>query len=106
MNSSLGEFEQIVLLAILRLGDEAYGVSIRDEISTCTGRQPSPGALYTTLSRLEDKRMVRSRNGSPTAERGGRAKRFVSVTKSGQAALVNAQNAYRSLMTGLNLLES
>jgi len=104
MSSTLGEFEQIVLLAILRLGDAAYGVTIRGEIAGCTGRSPSPGALYTTLARMEDKGLVVSRAGSPTPERGGRAKRFVTVTNEGHAALVSAQAAYRSLMQGLNLL--
>jgi PadR family transcriptional regulator PadR len=56
----LGEFEQIVLLAILRLGDNAYGVTISAEITACTGRVPAPGALYTTLDRLEDKGLLNS----------------------------------------------
>jgi PadR family transcriptional regulator PadR len=72
----LGEFEQVVLLAILRLDDDAYGVTIRSEIATCTGREPAPGALYTTLDRLEEKGLVRSRMGEPTPERGGRPKRY------------------------------
>ena len=78
--ASLGEFEQIVLLAILRLGEFAYGVSIRDEIAACTGRAPAPGALYTTLDRLENKGMVGSRLVDPTPLRGGRAKRYFNVT--------------------------
>jgi PadR family transcriptional regulator PadR len=102
--SSLGEFEQIVLLAVLRLGDEAYGVTILAEIAAKTGRNPAPGALYTTLHRMESKGLVTSRDGSPTPERGGRAKRFVSVTREGRNALANAQSAYRSLMEGLDLL--
>jgi hypothetical protein len=61
----LGEFEQIVLLATLRLGEQAYGVSIRAEIASCTDREPTPGALYTTLDRLEDKGLVKSRLGDP-----------------------------------------
>jgi DNA-binding PadR family transcriptional regulator len=101
---SLGEFEQIVLLAILRLGDEAYGVTILAEIAARTGRNPSPGALYTTLHRMEDKGLVSSRDGSPTPERGGRAKRFVTVTREGRTALASAQSAYRSLLEGLDLL--
>jgi len=63
MQPSLGEFEQIVCLAILRLGEEAYGATIHDEIAACTGRTPSPGALYTTLDRLEEKRFVVSLSG-------------------------------------------
>jgi PadR family transcriptional regulator, regulatory protein PadR len=101
---SLGEFEQIVLLAVLRLGDEAYGVTILAEIAAKTGRNPSPGALYTTLHRMEDKGLVTFRDGSPTPERGGRAKRFVVVTQPGRGALASAQSAYRSLLEGLDLL--
>jgi PadR family transcriptional regulator PadR len=101
---SLGEFEQIVLLAVLRLGDEAYGVTILAEIAAKTGRNPSPGALYTTLHRMEDKGLVTFRDGSPTPERGGRAKRFVTVTREGRTALASAQSAYRSLLDGLDLL--
>ncbi len=101
---NLGEFEQIVLLAILRLGEEAYGVSIRAEIATCTGREPAPGALYTTLDRMEEKGLVRSRMGEATPQRGGRAKRYFAVSKIGRAAVVNAQQAYQSLLDGLNLL--
>src|SRR5580704_1131023 len=103
---SLGEFEQIVLLAVLRLGDQAYGVTILGEIAEHTGRNPAPGALYTTLHRMEDKGLVTFRDGAPTPERGGRAKRFVTVTREGRAALVAAQTAYRSLMDGLDLLTS
>jgi PadR family transcriptional regulator PadR len=101
---SLGEFEQIVLLAVLRLADDAYGVTILSEIAAKTGRNPSPGALYTTLHRMEDKGLITFRNGSPTPERGGRAKRFVIVTHEGRNALAAAQTAYRSLMQGLDLL--
>ena len=103
---SLGEFEQIVLLAILRLGDHAYGVTILAEIAAHTGRNPSPGALYTTLHRMEDKGLITFRDGSPTPERGGRAKRFVTVTRPGRYALATAQAAYRSLLEGLDLLTS
>jgi PadR family transcriptional regulator, regulatory protein PadR len=101
---SLGEFEQIVLLAILRLGEQAYGVSIRTEIITCTGREPAPGALYTTLDRMEEKGLVRSWMGEATAQRGGRPKRYFAITKIGRTALVNAQQAYQSLLQGLDLL--
>src|ERR1035437_7710101 len=101
---SLGEFEQIVLLAVLRLDDRAYGVTILGEIAAKTGRNPSPGALYTTLHRMEDKGLITFRDGSPTPERGGRAKRFVIVTQSGRNALASAQSAYRSLLEGLDLL--
>ena len=97
---SLGEFEQVVLLAILRLGDEAYGVTIGTEITTCTGREPTPGALYATLDRLEDKRLISSRLGDPTPQRGGRAKRYFTVTAIGVAAITRAQQSYRRLLEG------
>jgi DNA-binding PadR family transcriptional regulator len=102
--TSLGEFEQIVLLAILRLDQEAYGTAIRAEIGRCTGREIAPGALYTTLDRMEEKGMVNSRMGEATPQRGGRAKRYFALTKKGREALVNAQRAYQSLLAGLNLL--
>jgi PadR family transcriptional regulator, regulatory protein PadR len=104
MPTSLGEFEQIVLLAILRLGDDAYGVTLRSEIDACTGRNPSPGALYTTLDRMETKGLVTSRIAGPTPERGGRAKRFFTLTRPGRSALVSAQRAYRNLLEGVDLL--
>jgi len=99
----LGEFEQFVLLAILRLGDKAYGVTILAEITECTGREPSPGALYTTLDRLEDKGLLTARMGESTALRGGRAKRYFRVSGSGVKAVAYAQNCYQSLMKGLEL---
>lgn len=101
---ALGEFEQIVLLAILRLGENAYGVTIREEIAACTGRDPSPGALYTVLDRMEEKGAVRSWLGEATAQRGGKAKRYFAATKSGRSALVSAQRAYQTLLNGLDLL--
>ena len=100
----LGHFEQIVLLAVLRLGDSAYGVSIRREIGLCTRRKPSPGALYTTLDRLEAKGLLKSSFGSPTAERGGRAKRFFKATRRGSEAIAQAQRSFRRLLRGLPLL--
>ncbi len=103
MATTLGEFEQIVLLAILRLDDNAYGVTIRAEIAACAGREISSGALYTTLDRLEDKDLVRSRFGDPTPSRGGRAKRYFTVTPQGVRAVASAQNAYRRLLKGLRL---
>jgi PadR family transcriptional regulator, regulatory protein PadR len=101
---SLGEFEQVVLLAILRLGDNAYGVTIRAEITTRTGRKAAPGALYTTLDRMEEKGVVRSWLGDATPQRGGRAKRYFAATTPGRAALINAQRAYQSLLHGLDLV--
>ncbi|MEP7355573.1 MAG: PadR family transcriptional regulator [Acidobacteriota bacterium] len=100
---SLGDFEQIVLLAILRLDANAYGVTIRAEITACTSREPTPGALFTTLDRLEEKGLVTSRLGDPTPQRGGRAKRYVTVTAKGIEAVTAAQQAYQRLLKGLNL---
>jgi DNA-binding PadR family transcriptional regulator len=101
--AALGEFEQVVLLAILRLGEDAYGVSIRREIAERTEREPAPGALYTTLDRLEEKGLVASKYGDPTPERGGRAKRYFTVTGAGVRAVARAQRAFQRLMEGLAL---
>jgi DNA-binding PadR family transcriptional regulator len=102
--TSLGEFEQTVLLAILRLGEYAYGVTIRAEIAAHTKREPASGALYTTLDRMEEKGLVQSRFGDPTPQRGGRAKRYFTVTKRGRVAVISAQRSYQSLLQGLGLL--
>jgi PadR family transcriptional regulator PadR len=100
----MGEFEQLVVLAILRLGSEAYGVSIRRELLACAGRAASPGALYTTLDRLEKKGYVFSEEGDPTPERGGRAKRFYQVSEAGRCLLIDAQRSFQRMMSGLQLL--
>lgn len=100
----LGEFEQVVLLAILRLEDDAYGVTIREEIHACTRRAVSPGAIYTTLERLEQKGYVVAREGAPTPQRGGRAKRLYKVTRAGKSSLAAAQKAFQRLLAGLDLL--
>ena len=100
---SLGEFEQVILLAILRLGENAYGVSIKSEIAICTGRKPSPGALYTGLNRLEEKRLVASSTGDPLPVRGGRAKRYYTVTPKGIKAVTDAQRSFQRLLEGLTL---
>ena len=98
---SLGEFEQVVLLAILRLGDEAYAVSIRDEILTCTGRTVSRGSIYITLDRLETKGYLRSWLGDPTPERGGRAKRYYALRPRAIDALKAGRRALVSLWSGI-----
>jgi len=100
---ALGEFEQVVLLAILRLDDNAYGVTIRKEIRECTDRTPAPGALYNTLDRLESKGMVTSRLGDPSPQRGGRAKRLFCVTANGIEAVARAQRDYQRLMKHIKL---
>jgi PadR family transcriptional regulator, regulatory protein PadR len=101
---NLGEFEQLILLAILRLGHEAYGVTIRAELADRAGRTIAPGALYTALERLERKGLITSRMGDPTPQRGGRAKRYVRVTAAGRQALTRAVRAYDRLLDGLDLL--
>ena len=100
---NLGELEQLILLAILRLGDEAYGVTIRAELADRAGRTIAPGALYTALERLEAKGIITSRMGDPTPQRGGRAKRYVTVTAAGMQALTRALRAYERLLDGLDL---
>jgi PadR family transcriptional regulator PadR len=97
----LGEFEHLVLLAILRLGDQAYGVTVRREIAARTRREVSIGAIYATLDRLEAKSYVQSRVGDPTPERGGRSKRFFRVTAQGSSAIEHTHRALRSLTEGL-----
>lgn len=99
----LGEFEQVVLLSILRLKEDAYGASIRSEIASCTRREPASGALYTTLDRLEEKGLVTSWFGDPSPQRGGRPKRYLKVTKQGIEAVARAQRAYQRLLRGVAL---
>lgn len=102
----LGEFEHIVLLAVLRLDEQAYGVTIRREIESRTKREVSIGAIYATLDRLEAKGYIRSRVGDPTPERGGRSKRFFRITAQGVSAINRTHRALRSLTEGLELLRS
>ena len=97
----LGEFEQIVLLAILRLGDDAYGVPIRMEIERRTGRGVAVGALYRTLDRLEAKGYVSSAFSDPTPERGGRSKRYFKVRRLGVRSLRASREALTAMWEGL-----
>ena len=97
----LGELEQIVLLAILRTGPNAYGVTIRQQIEDRTGRSLTVGALYRTLDRLEDKGYVTSWFGDPTAQRGGRSKRHFKVTPAGASALRASRDAFTAMWDGL-----
>ena len=100
----LGEFEQIVLLAILRLADDAYAIPVREEIEQRTGRAVSRGALYTALERLEAKGCLRSAQRDPSDDRGGRPRRYFTVTTRGLAALRATHTALRSLSTGLEAI--
>src|SRR5215831_7918007 len=100
----LGEFEHIVILALLRLADRAYGVTVRQEIEERTGREVSFGAIYATLDRLEAKGYVKSVVGEPTPERGGRSKRFFCVTAKGISAVNRTHRAVQDLTEGLDLV--
>jgi PadR family transcriptional regulator, regulatory protein PadR len=93
----IAEFERAVILAVLRLGDKAYGVAIRHELQNSLERSVSFGAVYTTLDRLLGKGLLSSFIADPTPERGGRAKKYFLVTKAGSAALDHALRASRAI---------
>ena len=97
----LGEFELVVLLAVLRLGNEAYGVTIMREIEERTGRSASRGAVYITLERLEAKGYLRSHFADPTPERGGKAKRYYRMQALGIKALRDSGRALSGMWNGL-----
>jgi len=101
MANALGEFEQLVLLAMLRLGPQAYGATIRREIEKGTGRELSISAVYTTLQRLEDKGLVRSRMGEPLSERGGRRRNHAESLPAGARALKLAYDAFAGMARGV-----
>ncbi len=100
MSGFLGEFEQLILLAILRGGEEAYGVAIQRELETVR-QSVHLGAVYTTLLRLEEKGLVSSRMGEPVAERGGRRRRYYRILPAGKRALQHSLDAIRTLTLGL-----
>ena len=97
----LGEFEHLLLLAILQCGDDAYTVPLREVLEKRTGRRITRGALYTSLERLEAKDLVASRFGDPLAVRGGRARRYFSVTPAGMTALRAARATLANLSRDL-----
>jgi len=99
--SALGDFEQLVLLGVLRLQEGAYGAAIRQEIHARSNRDVSINAVYTTLDRLETKGLLHSWVGEPTAQRGGRRRKFYALRPAGLAALQDAYQAFRSLAAGL-----
>ena len=101
MADHLGDFEQLVMLAVMRLDADAYGTSIREELKARAEREVSPGAIFTTLERLESRGLVTSRYGDPTAERGGRSKRFYKLSAEGRRSLARSLRAVRRLMQGL-----
>ncbi len=97
----LGEFQEIVLLTILVLEKNAYGVSIQEEIEKRTGRSISRGALHTALTRLDEKGFIKSEYGGATAERGGRRKRFYQVTNLGKSSLEEAKSLREDLWSSV-----
>jgi PadR family transcriptional regulator PadR len=101
MKHTIGDFEQLILLALVRLGADAYGASIRTEIERRTGRTISAGALYTALDRMEKRGLVISRLGDPTPERGGKRKRLYTLQPTGERALARVYESLRLMAGGL-----
>jgi len=101
----LGEFELMVMLALLRIGENAYGVPISREIEAHGGREVAVGSVYATLERLEQKGLVASSLGDPTPERGGRAKRYFQLTPRGLREVRKTRQALIRLWQGLPELE-
>ena len=101
MRRKLGEFEQLILLALVRLGDDAYGVKIKEEIERRSEREIFIGAVYTALARLSKAGYVSAELGEPTARRGGRRKKFYHLEAAGEQALSAAYSAYRNMTSGI-----
>jgi len=101
MRTYLGEFEQLLLLAVVHLDEDAYGTRIRETIARRTGRTVSPGAIYTALDRLERRKLVTSSLGDPTPERGGKRKRYYRPQPAGVALLRRSQDALGRMARGL-----
>src|SRR5215813_3757380 len=102
----LGEFEYLLLGAAARLGDDAYGAAIREEIEAATGSRCSIGALYTTIDRLEGKGLLRTWMGEATPQRGGRARRMVRITAQGVRAAKEFYDAVMRISRGASWVES
>ncbi|MEM7417596.1 MAG: PadR family transcriptional regulator [Gemmatimonadota bacterium] len=102
MGDTLGGFEKLLLLAILRLREDAYGAAIFEELEHRTDRDTSPGAVYVTLRRLEAKGMIKGTAGQPTPERGGRAKKVYSIQPAGLDALRSARREWDAMAAGLD----
>jgi PadR family transcriptional regulator, regulatory protein PadR len=102
---SLGHFELLVLLALIREGDEAYGVPIARVIEESTGKRVILASVYNTLERLEEKGLVKSSVGDPTPERGGRAKRYFAITAAGSREVKAAKKALSMLWRGIPVHE-
>ena len=101
MGRETSDLEQLILLAILRLGDGAYGMPILEELRSRAGRSVSRAAVYVTLRRLEEKRLLRSRLGDPTPERGGRAKRYYELLPAGLESVRRSHTARTRMSEGL-----
>ncbi len=101
MGKTLGEFEQMILFALISLGEDAYGAAIRREIVERTGKEVSAGAVYTVLERLERAGLVASRVGAPTPERGGRRRKHYRVRTDGARLLRESQERMRRMSQGL-----
>lgn len=102
MGAHLGEFEQLVLLALLHLGEDAYGITVQEEIRRRTRRDPAFATVYTTLTRLEEKGLITSRLGDPTPERGGRRKKHFAILPAGRRAIQASLRALRTMSRGLD----
>ena len=97
----LGEFEQLVLLAVLRLGPDAYGAAVQRELEEQGSRQASVSSIYITLTRMEEKGLVASRMGSPTDDRGGKARRYFQATQDGVQALSESRTRLLEMWEGM-----
>ncbi len=101
MRAYLGEFEQLLLFALVHLDDDAYGGRVREVIEARTGRSVSPGAVYTALDRLEQRGLVSSRLGDPTPQRGGKRKRYYRIEPDGVTLLKRSQDALARMARGV-----
>jgi DNA-binding PadR family transcriptional regulator len=101
MTVSLGMLELTTLLSVARLGDEAYGLAVRQDLSERAGRDYSVGAIYTTLQRLEDKGLLASRASEPLPVRGGRSRRHFRLTGAGARAIRDAERHAQSMWAGV-----
>jgi DNA-binding PadR family transcriptional regulator len=101
MDTRLGEFEQLLLFALLRLGEDAYGVTLRREIETRTSRAVSAGAVYTAMERLEARGFVSSFIGAPTPQRGGKRKKYYRLEQAGARALTRSYKSLHEMAKGV-----
>jgi DNA-binding PadR family transcriptional regulator len=101
----LGEFEQLVLLALLRVGNEGYGMEVRQELEATSGRSVTIGAVYATLARLEEKKLLTSRRVDPEPHRGGRSRRFFRVEPAGEQVLAQSRALLERMWSGLDMAD-